>query len=134
MKTKPMLEKDLVQSRLANLIYELTIKGAAVWVRRQGEHDCFYCFTNNEKIEIEVLVAEGEEENCLNQFPITFFLHYRDAKFMYIGDICDGDKLVDFMKYAPIDDAEYKKLNDSWFKYWQLHLTDNLRQFRNSLK
>jgi|GEM_PF-3826193 len=53
---------------------------------------------------------------------------------MYAGDICNADRLREFMRYAPIDDAEYKKLNDLWLEYWQPNLLDDLSRFRNLLR
>lgn len=105
----------MFKDRIANLLYELTIKNAAVWFCRKVDVNWFYCFTNNEKITIKVFVTDEDNcENCLEESQITFFLHYRDAEFMYVGDLYNGDKLVKFMKSTPVDDVAYEQMNTSW--------------------
>lgn len=129
-------ENDLVQSRLASLLYELTNMGKAKWVRRQVDLNRFYCFVNNEKVEVEIMVDDNDEKaNCLEKSHIVFSIHYKDAEFMYFGDVCNGDKIIEIIKSIPnpIDDEEFQKLNRTWFNYWQSHLIDDLTEYKNSL-
>lgn len=133
-----ILEKDMVQSRLASLLYELTEMGKAKWIRRECDRNWFYCFVNNEKIEVEVMVNDDEDEaNCLEKSYIIFFIHYRDAEFMYCGDTCYGDKILEILKSIPDpkdeNDEKFQELNKPWFNYWQSHLLDDLTEYKNSL-
>lgn len=128
-----VFEKDTVESRLAGLLCEFTEIGQAKWIGCKVDPNWFYCFVNKEKIKVEVVIDDDDDGiNCLEKSFIVFMIHYRDAEFMYCGDVYNGDKIIEILKSVTFDDEQFEKLNQSWFKHWESHLLDDLSNHRNS--